>query len=74
MNSIQKKELLSRNIWTIKEVKNYFNITNNKWAKLSPYLTVRPPFSASVYRDDVFNLLGTSVEKEAKILNSIGGF
>lgn len=68
----EKQNLLTRNVWSIKEVKNYFNLTSSKRAKISPKLTNRPPFSASVYRDDVFKLLNTSLENEAKALHIVG--
>lgn len=71
MKIIEKKELLSRNIWTIQEVQNYFNITPNKWSKVRQYIKKRPPFSSSVYRDDVLEILNTSVDKEWETIKKI---
>ena len=71
MNSVEKKELLSRNIWKIGEVLTYFNISRNEWQKVQVKLEDRPPFKASVYRDEVFALLKTSVKQEMQTLRDV---
>ena len=73
MNLTEKKELLSRNIWKIGEVLIYFNISRNEWQKVQVKLEDRPPFKASVYRDEVFSLLKTSVKQEMQTLREIEG-
>ena len=73
MNLTEKKELLARNVWSIKEVQDYFNITPNKWSKVRKFIKERPPFSSSVYRDDVFALLKTSVKQEIQTLRDVEG-
>lgn len=69
----EKKELLTRNVWSISEVLTYFNISRNQWQKIQEKLEDRPPFKASVYRDDVFTLLKTSVAKESQTFRDVEG-
>lgn len=71
MDVTKRKELLYRNVWSIQEVQDYFNITPNKWSKVRKFIKERPPFSSSVYRDDVFSILKTSVDKEWEVIKKL---
>lgn len=70
----EKKNLLTRNIWSTKEAKEYFEINTYFWNKLSLLLPVdKRPLGCykKVYRDDVFSLLNTSLDKEKETLKNI---
>lgn len=69
----EKKELLTKNVWTVREVLSYFSISRNQWQKVQEKLKERPPFKASVYRDEVFTLLKTSVKQEMQTLRDVEG-
>lgn len=74
MTREEKLTLLSRNIWRRKEVNAYFdNIFTtcelNKILRLIKEKTAVP--KETVYRDEVFRVLKTSVKKEIKMLQSL---
>ena len=69
----EKLDLLSRNIWTYNEVKNYLNISGQyNWRT---FITkIKPsPFGRRLYRDDVLNAIGTTAQKEIELLREIEG-
>lgn len=68
MSIKQKRNMLDRNIWRRAEASAYVGLQPSLMKNLYKQMKEFPPFQNFIYRDDLFELLETTKEKEIKFL------